>query len=160
MYVDDLLAGCRNIEDAIELLENIREILSKFNIRFCKIISNVPEVMNHFPQSELECLNKEVNLGDSVVHRTLGVAWNVEEDYLFIKSELPSKPFTRRGILSVTNSIYDPLGIVSPITLGGKLIQRKALKRVDPSETCDWDSPLPIEIMKEWQNWLVSHQRY
>ena len=94
MYVDDLLAGCRNIEDAIELLENIREILSKLNIRFCKIISNAPEVMNHFPQSELECLNKEVNLGDSVVHRTLGVAWNVEEDYLFIKSELPSKPFT------------------------------------------------------------------
>ena len=41
-----------------------------------------------------------------------------------IKMIPKDKPFTRRGILSVTSSIYNPLTMVSPITLQAeKLLQ-------------------------------------
>ena len=45
-------------------------------------------------------------------------------------------------------SIYDPLGIVSPVTLEGKLIYRKACDAKVP-----WDQKLPNELLNEFKNW-------
>lgn len=44
------------------------------------------------------------------------------------------KPYTRRGILSVINSLYDPLGLVAPVTIRGKMILRKVV-----TDSSDWD---------------------
>ena len=55
---------------------------------------------------------------------------------------------TKRGILAKLAKIYDPLGLVSPETLSGKLIYRAA---------CDtkraWDAELPRDLAKAWIKW-------
>ena len=52
------------------------------------------------------------------------------------------KEVTKRSILGKIARIYDPLGIVSPTTLQGKLFYREA---------CDagitWDKELPPELL-------------
>ena len=48
------------------------------------------------------------------VERALGVQWCVESDTLKFRIIVDDKPPTRRGILSVVSSIYDPLGFVTP----------------------------------------------
>lgn len=45
--------------------------------------------------------------------RALGVQWCVETDILRFKVVLQERPLTRRGILSMASSIYDPIGILS-----------------------------------------------
>ena len=79
--------------------------------------------------------------------RALGIKWDVNEDKIKF---VANRPLTRRGILSIVGSIFDPPGLVppglvSPITLRAKVIVqhlcKKKLRRVD-------------ENQDEWQNWL------
>ena len=44
------------------------------------------------------------------VERALGVRWNVNTDEFVFKMQLRGRPPTRRGLLSVVSSDYDPLG--------------------------------------------------
>lgn len=54
----------------------------------------------------------------------LGLGWNKECDDMIVSfPEWKSDP-TKRGILRKLASIYDPLGSVSPVTLGGKCLYR------------------------------------
>ncbi|CAE1311547.1 unnamed protein product [Acanthosepion pharaonis] len=59
--------------------------------------------------------------------------------------------FTRRGVLSTLNSLYDPLGFAAPVTIQGKLILRELIH-----ENSEWDSPLPQEMHKIWSSWRDS----
>ena len=62
--------------------------------------------------------------------RTLRVQWNMDSDTFTFKVEPKHKPFTRRGILSMTSSVYDPLGLVSPVIVpANKLFQTFANRR-------------------------------
>ena len=54
--------------------------------------------------------------------RALGIQWNIEEDKLEFKVKLMEKSMTRRGMLSIISSIYDPLRLVNPHLLKGKKI--------------------------------------
>ena len=54
--------------------------------------------------------------------RALGIQWNTEEDKLEFKVKLMEKSMTRRGMLSIISSIYDPLGLVNPHLLKGKKV--------------------------------------
>ncbi|KAK3751386.1 hypothetical protein QZH41_002579 [Actinostola sp. cb2023] len=44
--------------------------------------------------------------------------------------------------------MYDPLGLVSPVTLQGKLMYRDACE-----EKCGWDAELPAELVTRWNKW-------
>ena len=155
LYVDDLLGACRSSEKAIELLKQILDILKKYKIRLCKIVSSDPGVTGHLPQEEC-AVSGERDIGDCSVHRALGLAWQTNDDHLFIKSEIPERALSRRGMLSVTNSIYDPLGIAGPAVLQGRIIQRKALQISGSDTTYDWDDPLPEKFAQGWVSWLQS----
>ena len=48
--------------------------------------------------------------------------WNVESNTFSFTISLAKKPTTRRGILSTVAYLYDPLGLVAPVTLNGKRI--------------------------------------
>ena len=54
-------------------------------------------------------------------------------------------------MLSTVNSLYDPLGFLSPVTITGKIILRKIV-----SSTRDWDEPLPHDLAHEWNDWRTS----
>jgi hypothetical protein len=51
-----------------------------------------------------------------------------------------AKPFTRRGVLSSINSLFDPLGLTAPVTIAGKSLLREAM-----TGNHDWDAPLPSD---------------
>jgi len=50
--------------------------------------------------------------------QVLGVDWYTESDTFFLSSSaalkvLPQRPATKRHILQITSSLYDPLGLIS-----------------------------------------------
>lgn len=55
---------------------------------------------------------------------------------------------TKRGVLRKLASIYDPLGLVSPLTLEGKLLYRAIC-----DEKIAWDAPLPAKLERAWKKW-------
>ena len=52
---------------------------------------------------------------------------------------------TKRDILHSIAKIFDPLGLITPVTFHGKTFLQK-LWRIDQS----WDEPLPNNLMKDW----------
>lgn len=44
--------------------------------------------------------------------------------------------------------IYDPLGIVSNVVIGGHLVLRDAWKA-----GCGWDEEVPLDIASRWKDW-------
>ena len=59
------------------------------------------------------------------------------------------KPATRRSILSVISSIYDPLGMAAPFILNAKLILQRLCR-----EGIRWDDAIPENEVKSWRQWL------
>ncbi|KAK3703268.1 hypothetical protein QZH41_001330 [Actinostola sp. cb2023] len=94
----------------------------------------------------------------SPTQRSLGVHWNLQNDSFTFKVTIPERPFTRRGVLSVVNSIYDPTGFAVPVTLKGKiLLQRLVIMGKEKNEIpLGWDDPLPDDLKREWQRWKDS----
>ena len=79
------------------------------------------------------------------------LSWNKEEDTIGIKFPSGVAEPTKRGILGKVARIYDPLGLVAPITLTGKMIYR---------EVCNaklaWDTKLPYELSRKLMKWEES----
>ncbi|XP_063731551.1 uncharacterized protein LOC134859145 [Eleginops maclovinus] len=74
-----------------------------------------------------------------------------EKDMFMYKTALESRPCTRRGILSVVNSIYDPLGFLSPFTLPPKLILQELGNR-----KLGWDDQISQTFLQKWTKWLTN----
>ena len=81
--------------------------------------------------------------------KALGVYWNTEEDNIGFEVRLKDKPNTKRGMLSVVSSIYDPLGLVSPFILEGRQIVFKVC-----FGKLNWDEPVNEDVKQHWQNWM------
>ena len=94
--------------------------------------------------------------------RSLGVFWDLETDTFTFEVSLPEKPFTRRGVMSIVNSVYDPLGFVAPVMLEGrKILQQLVLmgeRRAENKTPLAWDDPLPTVMMNRWTRWRDSRR--
>lgn len=85
------------------------------------------------------------------MQRSLGLYWDLNTDsYTFLVST-DRVGHSRRNVLSLVNSIFDPLGFAAPVTLQGKLFLRSFL-----SGTIDWDEPLPKDCISDWESWRDS----
>ena len=82
------------------------------------------------------------------IQRTLGLKWDLEKDEFTFKVTLRDRPNTRRGILSMMSSVYDPLGLVAPVVLTAKkLLQDLCKKKIG------WDDPISDEDGERWEKW-------
>ncbi|VDI56725.1 Hypothetical predicted protein [Mytilus galloprovincialis] len=153
-YVDDALSSHSNSDKAVDLLKRTQSALQEFgNLRLHKISSNSNEVLAAFEKDDLSEDLKNLDFSDDClpVQRSLGVSWNLQSDNFTFQVSLDNKPYTRRGVLSVINGLYDPLGFAAPVTIAGKLILRETMK-----ESTEWDEPLPPQFQSKWQSWKDS----
>ena len=160
MYIDDALGSADTVDEAIQVLQGSMSILNQYKIRLHKFNSSSPAVLKALPSSELaEPIATLPTLADS---RTLGLVWRPQEDTLGTSSNLLQRPFTKRGVLGIVHSTFDPLGLAAPSLLQGKLLMRDIMPqkgKTDPEEPqYDWDDPLPDHHRAAWDEWTSSLQ--
>ncbi|XP_068675546.1 uncharacterized protein [Montipora foliosa] len=78
----------------------------------------------------------------------LGLKWDKSTDDFGITFPVDASSPTKRGILGKVAKIYDPLGLVAPITLQGKLLYRDARDK-----KCACDAPPPPTLTRQWKKW-------
>ena len=157
-YVDDGLKSMSNSEEAIDLLRRTKAMLAAANLRLHKIASNDPKVTQAFAAEDQASDLRDLDLhGDAVpVQRSLGVFWDLQTDNFTFRVTDEVKPFTRRGVLSVTNSLYDPLGIAAPVVIKAKMLLRAMTASLKRHPLDDWDKPLPEQYRSAWEAWRKS----
>ena len=79
--------------------------------------------------------------------KVLGMLWDVVSDKLSypVREIEIHDHVTKREILQQTSRIYDPLGLISPVTVRAKLLLQTLWQH-----KFDWDTPLPGEIQEKW----------
>ena len=154
-YVDDCLKSVSGVEEGIVLAEELCKLTQKGGFRLTQWVSNSRHVLDSIPASERAKNVKEVDLSCEELpsERALGVLWAVESDVFGFHVNVPEKPATRRGILSVVSSVYDPLGMAAPVTLNGKMrVQDLCCLKLG------WDDCIPDDVSTRWQQWLQTLQ--
>ena len=157
-YVDDGLKSLSGPEESIDLLKRTPSMLATANLRLHKIASNDPKVTEAFPSSDraTDRCNLDLNENTKHVQRSLGVYWELKSDMFSFKVSEEMKPFTRRGVLSVINSLFDPLGIAAPVVIKGKMLLRQMTWHLKNNHPGEWDQPLPNEFYPPWIEWCTS----
>ena len=140
-YMDNMVGTADSGEEIKELYEAAKEIMVQGNFPLQQWATN------NVPTRELmvTCNDPpEMELG------VLGYVWAVDNDVLKVKRlEWPSLPMTKRNLLRLVSMTFDPLGLISPLTISGKILMQKAhLLGVG------WDEDLPGPFQGEWEKIL------
>ena len=153
-YVDDWLQSAASDEEAIKVIKDARSMCKEANVRLHKFVSNSQKVSDSIPESERAQRNThDLVFEEDHLDRVLGLQWSTTEDDFHFNLDVPVKPNNRRGVLSIVASIYDPLGLLAPFTLRGKLLLQ--------SMCCDgmsWDQLLDGALEHKWKKWLAELQ--
>ena len=83
------------------------------------------------------------------IERVLGVQWNPGPDVLEfgLNSPISLTDVTKRTLLGFIMKLFDPLGLLTPITVKMKILMRKLWSCYPRLQ---WDDILPIEIQRQW----------
>ena len=155
-YMDDLLSSHDTAEEAARAAQELRYVLSLGSMAVKDITFN-----STAPSELVSTDGKHVGL--------LGLLWDSKEDIItvdigelylgkrkrgkspeIIEDDLTgklAKQFTRRIIVGKVASVYDPLGLLTPVTAKYKLQLHDLC-----GKKLDWDDRIPEEYFNTWLN--------
>ena len=140
LYVDNVVSGCLNESASLAYFAQSRSILSsaKFNLHSCA--SNSVQLMTTAKQHKAAEENNPV--------KVLGLWWDTHS-HLIYPSPKPNASHptttTKRDILKWTSTIFDPLGLISPVTISSKLFLQNLWQ-----QHVNWDTKLSEELHTTW----------
>ena len=132
-------------------LQCVKEVLGYGGFHLTKYIVNDTHLLEQIPESDRAKEVKEI--AQESWCKALGIRWDFMTDEFFYVSryEPEDTTVTHRTILSIVSAMYDPLGLISPIILRGRMIFQDATRR-----GLSWDDPVPLDLNKKWGCWLRS----
>lgn len=146
-YVDDLLSGSDNEEDCYLIFEELHSILGAACFPLRKWCSNSMSLLHRLPHVQ-EDPNFMVNLSnENDVVSALGLWWqpSIDSFRFTMKNWIPPISMTKRNILSDINSVYDPIGLITPVLIKGKVFIQQIW-----SQKMSWDAVLSDELRSKW----------
>ncbi|XP_062526540.1 uncharacterized protein LOC134199505 [Bombyx mori] len=153
VFVDDVVSGEDSEVSALALQQELIGICGAAGFELRKWHSNSPALLAAVLPSESHgerpenVLFAEMEIDKKV--KVLGLQWNPKSDSFNFKVQVSSIKCTKRVILSEIAKIYDPLGLLSPVTLFAKhLIQLLWIAKVD------WDETPPVDIVNSWSSFV------
>ena len=113
IHVDNVITGTQSCQEAVHLYNVSKQVFKGAAMKLRDWMTNSQEVQSEKPTHGRA--NRE-NM------KVLGLTWFVKEDCLAIKSQIKDEHIvSNRTVLRQIASVYDPLGLYSPVTLRGKL---------------------------------------
>ena len=166
MFVDDGVSGCKSQAEAARLIGDMTVLPSgklDYTGEISRVLGYVGLKPKVFIQSGVnnpkEAMDKQGNV--------LGHIYDPAQDLITFKfgfkvkftkgrgeedltlDNLKNLVLTRRSCLAATMQIYDPLGIVSPLSISLK-IASKDVTNLNQS----WDERIPEQLQELWQQLL------
>lgn len=145
-YVDDLITGARNINEAVKLQDEMLQLCKKGCLILRKWCSNHNEILDRVP-NEMRATSHDLNFHEDNSTKTLGVRWRPKEDQLHYIIQLtePLSKITKRIVVSEMSRLFDPLGLVGPVIVKAKIFVQQLWKL-----KLAWDESLPMQYHTAW----------
>ncbi|XP_069115378.1 uncharacterized protein [Argopecten irradians] len=141
IYVDNVLPSFEREEDLLEYFHSARSLMLNGGFNLRSWASNC-DSLNELAKSK-DVLDKDKQV------KVLGLRWDSNKDTItYVQkpiSDVDETLLTKREILSQSSKIFDPLGIISPVTVRGKILMQEIWRR-----KFDWDEILPEDIRCQW----------
>jgi len=146
-HVDDLITGTDDVDTALSLQQDSIEMLRKGGFTLRKWSSNHPALLKHLPPEDVE-RRFLLSFGKEDVIKTLGLLWNSTTDKLifYVQINQDTTP-TKISVLRAIASIYDPLGILSPVIIQFKMFMQQ-LWQIKINR----DDQRTTELKEHWQS--------
>ncbi|XP_064215763.1 uncharacterized protein LOC103314804 [Tribolium castaneum] len=141
-YMDDVVTSVPTSEEAIALYRDLIGLFRAGGFSLTKWTTNSNELLSEILESE-RCFQPVEFSNDSL--KVLGFQWHPQTDLLGFKISVPDIECTKRNILSIIARIWDPLGLLAPVTLYAKLLIREIWV-----QKLGWDDPVSADIQKIW----------
>ena len=142
LYVDNVITGCNTDTEALRYYQESRSVMAeaKFNLR--SWVSKSPLLQN-------QSATDGVLDTDSGTTNILGLRWDSAADTLTLTSKEVQLPHdtitTKREILRESSKIYDPLGLIIPVSIRAKILMHDIWQL-----NVDWDEPLDADVRDRW----------
>ena len=146
-YMDDCLFSVPTVAEAVFYAQQVSTALNNRGFNLTKWLSNTPEVLKRLPQQKLAKSILSLSGLDQVCERVLGLEWDVRNDQCKFQVNVKNKPPTRRGMLSILSSVFDPLGFAASVILVAKLLLQELCRL-----KYDWDDVMTNYLYHLWQN--------
>ena len=149
--MDDYLDSFDIPSDAIDTIKNVTAVLKLGGFHLTKFISNNRNILKEVSPENLSPKIVDLDLEELPMERALGVFWDPNSDMLVFKVVNKNVPETKRGILSMVSSIFDPMGLFAPEIVNAKLLIQELWRR-----GLDWDEQIPDDLKNQWNLWKHS----
>ncbi len=148
-YVDDFLKSVNSEPQALKLINEIIYLLKKSGFDLTGFVSNSRYILKNLTKDNLRKSLKTIDITCEHLptDHALGVVWHTELDTLGFKLKVKEGLITKRSILSTIFSVYDPLGLVTPILIPAKSIFQEACRR-----RLSWDEIIERSLANQWKN--------
>lgn len=146
-YMDDTCTGSWDIESAIQTQRDLKHMLGSAGFELRKFTSNKIQFLEAAAEEDREIQLEEFHTKEYV--KVLGLYWNNSSDYFIykfgIKDKYVNRTITKREFLSITASLYDPIGWLSPLAVKIKIMYQQMW--IDGT---DWDEKIGDTLQREW----------
>ncbi|XP_070510435.1 uncharacterized protein [Cardiocondyla obscurior] len=154
MYVDDIITGAETEQEAMEVITELKEVLSRGGFETHKWRSNRDRGEGGPRFEEGAGKSPSVKIDDGTM-KVLGLTWQPESDiFNFSIEPIRKEVVTKRELLSAISKLFDPLGLVGPILTRAKII----MQRTWLSER-NWDESLDDELRDAWEAYAEDLQK-
>ncbi|XP_050444020.1 uncharacterized protein LOC126847685 [Adelges cooleyi] len=148
LYVDDIATGAESEEAAIDLQKKLENTFAKGHFELRKWSSNSDKLLSNIPLDHQQTLPVTFEEHELTYTKVLGLNWDPKVDSLSYKYQPNPVKYSKRAILSEIARIYDPLGLLAPVTTVLKrLIKYLWVLKVD------WDDIIPEDAKYAWQQY-------
>jgi hypothetical protein len=140
-----LLTGANTIEEAKQLQSEIDKLMKSGGFHSRKWSSNSEEVLAGVEPTD-RATKSSVQLDRNETVKTLGLWWNPDLDVFQYVVQIGQGEITKRSMLSEFSRIFDPLGLLVPVTIKAKLIIHELW-----AQKMDWNRPSSSKLQIRWR---------
>ena len=140
IYVDNFITGTESVQEASEFYSDSKKIFEGAATNLRDWMSKSKEVLDKIPLYDQAANRRKMKI--------LGLLWSVEEDNMAVTCHMDNNPILlKRTVLRQIASIYDPLGLFSPVTL-----RRKLFLQTLWNKKMSWDNHLSVQDKTQWND--------
>ena len=138
--MDNLLSGVENESEAISYFHEARTLMLEGNFVLRQWRKKSPLLQKEVQDNNTSTQSSTVSI--------LGLSWDTKTDMISFPVQAfdsTNMQLTKRKVLSMASKLYDPLGMLSPVTLVARLFIAELWER-----KFGWNQTLPPSLTAQW----------